>query len=68
MKKGPIGKARTVLALVGAAGAATSAFSTLKSARGKKDKLALVNAAASILVAITGAALAARGLRKDGKA
>jgi hypothetical protein len=68
VKKGPIGKARTVLALVGAAGAATSAFSTLKSARGKKDKLALVNAAASILVAITGAALAARGLRKDGKA
>ncbi|ONI83311.1 hypothetical protein ALI22I_32770 [Saccharothrix sp. ALI-22-I] len=61
-------RARGILALVGAAGAATSAFSTLKSARGKNDKLALVNAAASILVAITGAALAVRGLRKDGKA
>ncbi|MFI9009424.1 hypothetical protein ACIGNX_19560 [Actinosynnema sp. NPDC053489] len=61
-------KARTILALVGAAGAATSAFSTLKSARGRNDKLALVNAAAGIVVAITGAALAARGLRKGGKA
>ncbi|GAA1273855.1 hypothetical protein [Saccharothrix xinjiangensis] len=61
-------RARTVLSLVGAAGAATSAFSTLKSARGKNDKLALANAAASILVAITGAALAARDLRKGGKA
>ncbi|MGM1060468.1 hypothetical protein [Saccharothrix sp. Mg75] len=60
-------KARVILSLVGAAGAATSAFSTLKSARGKGDKLALANAAASILVAITGAALAARGLRKGGK-
>ncbi|ROP40590.1 hypothetical protein EDD40_6003 [Saccharothrix texasensis] len=68
MKRGAVGRVRTVLALVGAAGAATSAFSTLKSARGKNDKLALANAAASILVAITGAALAARGLRKDGKA
>ncbi|WP_367136162.1 hypothetical protein [Saccharothrix sp. HUAS TT1] len=61
-------RARTVFALVGAASAAAGAFSTLKSARGKNDKLALVNAAASILVAITGAALAVRGLRKDGKA
>jgi len=68
VKGGPVGRVRTVLALVGAAGAATSAFSTLKSARGKNDKLALANAAASILVAITGAALAVRGLRKDGKA
>ncbi|MFT7840039.1 hypothetical protein Q5530_28185 [Saccharothrix sp. BKS2] len=61
-------RARPFLSLVGAAGAATSAFSTLKSARGKNDKLALANAAASILVAITGAALAARDLRKGGKA
>ncbi|MEU5695153.1 hypothetical protein [Actinosynnema sp. NPDC020468] len=61
-------KARGILSLLGAAGAATSAFSTLKSARGKNDRLALVNAAASILVAVTGAALAVRGLRKDGKA
>ncbi|MBM7813287.1 hypothetical protein [Saccharothrix algeriensis] len=60
--------ARAVLALVGAVGAATSAFSTLKSARGKKDGLALVNAVASILVAVTGAALAVRGLRKGGAA
>ncbi|WP_447003913.1 hypothetical protein ACRAKI_30385 [Saccharothrix isguenensis] len=63
MKRG-----RTILSLVGAAGAATSAFSTLKSARGKDDKLAVANGLASILVAITGAALAVRDLRKDGKA
>ncbi|MBW4716582.1 hypothetical protein [Saccharothrix obliqua] len=61
-------KARGIFALAGAVGAATSAFSTLKAARGKNDKLALANAVASILVAITGAALAVRSLRKDGKA
>ncbi|CCH34456.1 hypothetical protein ABZ816_37520 [Actinosynnema sp. NPDC047251] len=61
-------KARSIFALLGAGSAAASAFSTLKSARGRNDKLALVNAVASILVAITGAALAVRGLRKDGEA
>ncbi|MEJ2858187.1 MULTISPECIES: hypothetical protein [unclassified Saccharothrix] len=60
-------KARGAFALLGAASAATSAFSTLKSARGKNDKLALANAVASILVAITGAALAVRSMRKDGE-
>ncbi|GAA0212473.1 MAG: hypothetical protein HOY78_47995 [Saccharothrix sp.] len=59
-------KARGAFALLGAAGAATSAFSTLKAARGKNDKLALANAVASILVAITGAALAVRSMRKGG--
>ncbi|MFD1146123.1 hypothetical protein [Saccharothrix hoggarensis] len=68
MRAGGVSRGRAVLSLVGAAGAATSAFSALKSARGKNDKLALVNAVAGILVAITGAALAVRGLRKDGKA
>jgi uncharacterized membrane protein YeaQ/YmgE (transglycosylase-associated protein family) len=61
-------KARGLLGLVGAVAAATSAFSTLRTAKGDKDKLALANAVASIVVAITGAALAVRGLRKDGKA
>ena len=56
------------MGLVGAVAAAASAFSTLRTARGDKDKLALANAVASIAVAITGAALAVRGFRNDGKA
>ena len=61
-------KARGIMGLVGAVAAAASAFSTLRTARGDKDKLALANAVASIAVAITGAALAVRGFRNDGKA
>ncbi|MCS7480159.1 hypothetical protein ACFFQW_06990 [Umezawaea endophytica] len=61
-------KARGIMGLLGAVAAAASAFSTLRTARGDKDKLALANAVASIAVAVTGAALAVRGFRKDGKA
>ncbi|HEX6346597.1 hypothetical protein [Umezawaea sp.] len=61
-------KARGLFGLLGAAAAAASAFSTLRTARGEKDKLALANAVASVVVAITGAALTVRGFRKDGKA
>jgi len=61
-------KTKGLFGLVGAVAAAASAFSTLRNAKVDKDKLALANAVASIAVAITGAALAVRGLRKDGKA
>ncbi|MFS8103202.1 hypothetical protein LFM09_39345 [Lentzea alba] len=58
-------KARGFLGLFGAVMGAVGAVSGLKAAREKKDKLALANAVASIAVAITGAALAVRALRKD---
>jgi hypothetical protein len=58
-------KAKGLFGLIGAVTAAASAVSGFKAAREDKDKLALANAIASIAVAITGAALAVRGLRKD---
>ncbi|WP_434439828.1 hypothetical protein [Lentzea sp. E54] len=60
-----IKKARGLLGLAGAVAGAVGAFSGFKAARAKNDKLALANAIASIAVAITGAALAVRALRKD---
>jgi hypothetical protein len=60
-----IKKARGLLGLAGAVAGAVGAFSGFKAARAKKDKLALANAIASIAVAVTGAALAVRALRKD---
>ncbi|GAB2819762.1 hypothetical protein [Lentzea nigeriaca] len=60
-----IKKARSLFGLAGAVAGAVGAFSGLKAAREKKDKLALANAIAGIAVAITGAALAVRALRKD---
>ncbi|GAA2663009.1 MULTISPECIES: hypothetical protein [Actinosynnema] len=60
--------ARGLFGLLSAVAAAASAFSTLRAARGDGDKLALVNAAGSILVAVTGAAMAVRAYRKDGLA
>ncbi|GAA3686938.1 hypothetical protein C8D87_111290 [Lentzea atacamensis] len=60
-----IKKARGFLGLAGAVAGAVGAFSGFKAARAKKDKLALANAIASIAVAVTGAALAVRALRKD---
>ncbi|GAA3878895.1 hypothetical protein GCM10022243_49480 [Saccharothrix violaceirubra] len=61
-------KARGLIGLAGSIFGAVNAFSSLRAARGDKDKLALANAVAGIVVAITGAALAVRGLRKGGKA
>jgi hypothetical protein len=60
-----IKKAKGLLGLAGAVGGAVAAFSGFRTARVKNDKLALANAVASIAVAITGAALAVRALRKD---
>ena len=61
-------KTRGIFGLVGAIAAAASAFSALRTARADKDKLTLANAVANIAVAITGAALAVRSMRKDGEA
>ncbi|TWP44273.1 hypothetical protein FKR81_41435 [Lentzea tibetensis] len=58
-------KTKGLFGLVSAVAAAAGAVSGFKAAREDNDKLALANAIASIAVAITGAALAVRGLRKD---
>ncbi|MBN6033735.1 MULTISPECIES: hypothetical protein [unclassified Amycolatopsis] len=58
---------RGLIALGTSAASATSAFSGVRKAREDKDKLTMVNAVASAVVAITGALLAVRTLRKDGK-
>nr|CTQ92251.1 hypothetical protein [Kibdelosporangium sp. MJ126-NF4] len=58
-------KARGLLGLVGSVFGAVSAVQGLRNARKDKDKLLLVNASASILVAITGVALTIRAIRKD---
>ena len=60
-----IKKAKGLFGLVSAVAAGAGAFSSFKAAREDNDKLALANAIASLAVAITGAALAVRGLRKD---
>jgi hypothetical protein len=60
-------KAKTIFGLVGSAFGAVRAVADLRKAKGNKDKLALGNALASILVVITGAALAIRELRKAGE-
>ncbi|GLZ35445.1 hypothetical protein Lesp02_76320 [Lentzea sp. NBRC 105346] len=58
-------KAKGLFGIVSSVAAGAGAFSSFKAAREDKDKLALANAIASLAVAITGAALAVRGLRKD---
>ncbi|MDI5979055.1 hypothetical protein [Amycolatopsis magusensis] len=58
---------RGLIALGTAAASATSAFSGVRTARENGDKLTMVNAAASAVVAVTGALLAVRTLRKGGK-
>ena len=60
-------KAKGLFGIVSAVAAGAGAFSSFKTAREDNDKLALANAIASIAVAITGAALAVRGLRRDDK-
>jgi hypothetical protein len=52
--------------VVGSVTAATSAVTSLKRARADKDRLLLANAIASIAVAITGALIAVRALKKGG--
>jgi hypothetical protein len=56
-------KARGIIGLVGIAFGVVRAVADLRTARGKKDNLALLNAVTSILSAITGAALVVRDLR-----
>jgi hypothetical protein len=58
-------KIRGVLGLVGSVFGAVSAVQSLRTARKDKDKLLLVNAGASILVAITSVLLTIRAVRKD---
>jgi hypothetical protein len=60
-------KMKGAFGFVGSVTAATSAVASLKRARTDKDKLLLANAIASILVAITGALLAVRSLKKGEK-
>ena len=55
----------TLIGLAGAAGSASNAVSGMRAAKEDKDTLVLVNAAASAVVAITGALLVVRKLRKD---
>jgi hypothetical protein len=59
-------KAKGLFGLVGAVTAATSGVSSFRRARTDKDRLLLANAIASILVAITGAAIAIRSAKKSG--
>jgi hypothetical protein len=55
---------RSAFGMVGSVTAAASAFTSLRSARHKKDRLLLANALASVAVAITGALIAVRAMRK----
>ena len=59
-------KMKGAFGVVSSVMAATSAVTSLKRARTDRDKLLLANAIASIAVAITGALLAIRSLRKGG--
>ena len=58
---------RGLFRLAGSVSSAASAFSTVRSARDKKDTLVLINAGASTVAAITGVLLAVRKLRKGGE-
>ncbi|WP_156753439.1 hypothetical protein [Actinokineospora pegani] len=58
-------KNKGVFGLLGAAASATSAISGLRTARADNDKLALVNALGSALVALTAILIAVRSLRGD---
>ena len=56
-------KVKGIFGIVGSVAAASSAVNGLKNARADKDKLALVNALAGGLAAITGVLIAIRALR-----
>ncbi|MBV9846449.1 MAG: hypothetical protein JOZ47_15460 [Kutzneria sp.] len=61
----PSKKIRGLFMLVSALFGAVSAVSDVRTARAERDKLAMANAVANILVVITGGALALREFRKD---
>ncbi|OLR91620.1 hypothetical protein [Actinokineospora bangkokensis] len=56
-------KTKGLFGVISSVAAATSAANGLRSARADGDKLALVNALGSAVVAVTGLLLAARALR-----
>jgi hypothetical protein len=63
-----VNKIRLVITIVGSLIGVVAAGAQARKAVAKNDKLSLVNALASVLVAVTGGALAIRGARKDGDA
>ncbi|HEY0499218.1 MAG TPA: hypothetical protein VGD48_25970 [Kutzneria sp.] len=63
-----VNKIRLVITIVGSAIGVVAAGAQARKAVQRNDKLSLVNAVASVLVAVTGGALAIRGARKDGDA
>ncbi|GAA3433134.1 hypothetical protein [Kutzneria kofuensis] len=63
-----VNKIRLVITVVGSAVGVVAAGAQVRKAVQKGDKLSLVNALASVLVAVTGGALAIRGARKDEEA
>ena len=63
-----VNKIRLVITVVGSLIGVIAAGAQARKAVQRNDKLSLVNAAASVLVAVTGGALAIRGARKDGEA
>jgi hypothetical protein len=60
-------RTRDVFGLLGLAFGAIGAVRQLREARGKKDRLALLNAVVNITGVVTGGALAVRALRKGGE-
>ncbi|GAB3907509.1 hypothetical protein ACFQ1S_18610 [Kibdelosporangium lantanae] len=60
-------KLRGIIGVAGSVFGAVSAIKSLQSAKKDKDKLLLVNAAASILTAVTGVLLTIRSVREDDK-
>ena len=63
-----VNKIRLAITIVGSLIGVVAAGVQARKAVAKGDKLSLVNAIASVLVAVTGGALAIRGARKDGDA
>jgi cell division protein FtsL len=63
-----VNKIRLAITVIGSAIGVVAAGVQARKAVQKGDKLSLVNAIASVLVAVTGGALAIRGARKDGEA
>jgi hypothetical protein len=57
---------RGVVGLVGLAFGALGAVRELREAKGKQDRLALVNAVVNVIAVLTGGALVIRSMRKDG--
>ena len=62
-----VNKVRLAITLIGSVIGMAAAGAQVRKAVQKGDKLSLVNALASVLVAVTGGALAIRGARRDGE-